>query len=561
MFEQGVADIGRGGVTPKPTVVVIGSGFGGSVFACRLAERQEYIVHVLERGRRYGRNEFPRRPDQLREAFWDPGDGRFGLFEYHSFAKTDIDVWTCSGVGGGSLIYANILYEMPPGWPGGIRRHVLDPYYHTVLNMMEARPYPVDQPTWPYAATPKTQALMFAYERLSAHPLGFPPAKLEWPHLAVQFGPRPGEEFLNQQGVKQTTCRMCGECSIGCNYHAKNTLDLNYLARAERFGAVVHEHAEVRAILPRPSASGYTVVYSDPRRKEQFEKLEADFVVVAAGSLGSTKLLLRMKHSGQLPHLSPALGTKWCGNGDLLGMCLRSNVPIYPSTGPTITGAVHFYHSSYQDGFPHGLYVEDAAIPNMLAWYITAMKPTWRSWLQGVRGLWRYLKGFLLGRREVNLGDDLGPLLFRESQLVSHTLVFLGMGRDRSTGIITLRPERPRPISWPEDCDMHLAWDSRPSELHFDRLRSAMRRITAELGGTFEENPVSYLNKYVAVHPLGGCPMGDNPQEGVVDACTGEVFGHKGLYVVDGSIIPTATGPNPSLTIAAVAEMLVERFP
>lgn len=206
-------------MSEKPTIVVIGSGFGGSVSACRLAERQEYTVYILERGRRYGRNEFPRRPDQLREAFWDPEDGKFGMFEYHSFGKTDIDAWTASGLGGGSLIYSNVLYEMPAeffaGWPGGITPQTLDPSYQKVFDMMEARPYPMDQPTWPYAETPKTKALQRAYERLSAHPLGHAAAKLEWPKLAIQFGPRPGEEKPNKQGVMQTTCIMCGG---GCGY-------------------------------------------------------------------------------------------------------------------------------------------------------------------------------------------------------------------------------------------------------------------------------------------------------------------------------------------------------
>ncbi|MBI4552388.1 MAG: GMC family oxidoreductase [Candidatus Latescibacteria bacterium] len=552
-------------MSEKPTVVVIGSGFGGSVFACRLAERQEFTIYVLERGRQYGRNEFPRRPDQLREAFWDPADGKFGMFEYQSFDRTDIDVLTASGLGGGSLIYANVLYEMPAeffeGWPGGITRQTLNPYYQRVQNMMEARSYPVDQPTWPYAQTPKTRALQRAYDRISAHPLGHPAARLEWPKLAIQFGPRPGEEKANQQGVPQTTCIMCGECNIGCNYHAKNTLDLNYLARAANHGAIIRTNAEVRAILPKADHSGYTVVYSTPGNRSAMERIEAKYVIVAAGSLGSTKLLLRMRHSGQLPNLSAALGTRWSGNGDFLGLCRNSAAPVYPSTGPVITGAVRFFHAHYPDGFPHGLYIEDAGIPTMLAWYLTAMTPMTQSFLSGLKGAWRYLQGVLLGRRESNIGDDLGPLLFRESKLVSRTLVFLGMGRDRSSGMIQLRKKGRTPLNWIDDCEIHLAWDSRPSQLHFDRMRDEMQRLSVALGGTFLADPLSFLDKYISVHPLGGCPMGDSEHDGVVDARTGEVFGHKGLYVVDGSIIPTSIGPNPSLTIAALAEIFAERFP
>jgi hypothetical protein len=151
----------------------------------------------------------------------------------------------------------------------------------------------------------------------------------ERPNIAVigsGFGPRPGEETPTKQGVKQTTCIMCGECNIGCNCHAKNTLGLNYLARAAKYGAIIRPSAEVRAILPKADNSGYTVVYSDPRNRSGMERLEATYVIVAAGSLGSAKLLLRMKHSGQLPALSPALGTR----GRAMTICSVSASTVWP---------------------------------------------------------------------------------------------------------------------------------------------------------------------------------------------------------------------------------------
>jgi len=549
----------------KPTIVVIGSGFGGSVFACRLAERQSATVYVLERGRQYGRNQFPRRPDQLREAFWDPEGGKFGMFEYQSFPSADMDVLTASGLGGGSLIYANVLYEMPPefftGWPGGIDRQSLDPYYQKVVDMMEARSYPIDEPTWPYVGTPKTQALRLAYERLTSQPLGHPAAQLEWPKLAIQFGREPGKERLNKHGQAQTNCIMCGECNIGCNSHAKNTLDLNYLARAACYGAIIQPSAEVRAILPKADGTGYTVMYADPRNRSKLERLDATYVVVAAGSLGSTKLLLRMKHSGELPHLSAALGTKWSGNGDLLGFCVKSSEAVYPSTGPVITGAIRFFHGRYPNGAPHGFYVEDAGLPNMLVWYFTAVTPARHSLVEGLKGVWRYLRHGGLGGGEVNIGTDISPMFFHESELASRSMVFLGMGRDHSSGVIRLYPENPTTLTPFDDSDIHLHWDDGPSQLHFERLRDGMKRLTAALNGQYIEARIKNFTKYVAVHPLGGCPMGDSVHDGVVDARTGEAFGHKGLYVIDGSIMPTSVGPNPSLTIAAIAEMFAERFP
>lgn len=534
----------------KPVVAVLGSGFGGSVFACRLAETGRYQVHLFERGRRYGRNEFPRRPDQLRDAFWDPKNGMYGMFEYRSFPETDIDVLNASGLGGGSLIYANVLYEMPAeffkGWPGGIVRATLDPYYERVHRMMETRSYPVDQPEWPYAQTPKTQALARAYNKLEQNSLGHPAAKLEYPRLAIQFGPKAGEPIVNGQGVSQTTCIMCGECDVGCNYHAKNTLDLNYLAKAEQCGAEIHCNAEANAVIPRPEG-GYRVVFSDPRHTGTQQHLEADYVVVSAGSLGSTHLLLRMRAAGHLVNLSPALGTRWSENGDLLGFSFNSVDAIYPSTGPVITTAIRFFHSAYPDGFPHGLYIEDAGIPNMLAWYLTGLAPS--GALQAIEGAVRYAEGFIK-RREVNVATDVGPLLFEESKLVSRSMIFLGMGRDRSTGRMHLNSKG----------DLRLKWEEAPSDIHFERTADAMNRLTQALGGEFVQNPLSYLSKYIAVHPLGGCPMGDTAADGVVRPDTGEVYGHPGLYVADSSIVPTAVGPNPSLTIAALAERFAERF-
>jgi len=216
------------------------------------------------------------------------------------------------------------------------------------------------------------------------------------------------------------------------------------------------------------------------------EQIDARYVILAAGSLGSTKLLLRMKQSGQLPHLSAALGTKWSGNGDLLGLCRNSEDPLYPSTGPVITGAIRFFHSQYPDGFPHGLFIEDAGIPNSLAWYLTALTPTSQSLIRGLKGAWRYLQGVFFGRREVNIGDDLGPLLVHESRVVSNTLVFLGMGRDRSTGVLRLRTNSHAPLKWEDECDLGLTWDSHPSQRHFERLRDGMKRLSAELGGQFQ---------------------------------------------------------------------------
>lgn len=538
-------------MTPElPRIAIIGSGFGGSVVACRLAESGRYQVEVYERGRQYGRHQFPRRPDKLAAAFWDPSDGMFGLIEYHSFDRSHIDVFTASGFGGGSLIYSNVLYRMPAAffadWPGGLTRDLLDPYYDRALAMLEAKPYPIHDADSPYANTPKSHALSEAVSRIRASSASQLPVRLEWPHLAIQFGKQPGEERINAQRVAQTTCVSCGECNIGCNTHAKNTLDLNYLARAQRNGAVVHLQREVREIRPR--SSGYTLVHHDPRFLLTHME-DYDLVIVAAGSLGSTRLLLQ---SPELK-LSAVLGSRWSPNGDLLGFVTNAARQLSPTRGPVITGAIAVDTGPLHDGFPAGMWIEDAGYSNLFAWYIL-------SWLQRNPGprlkrALRYLLGWFSRRSERNLGSAVADTLFSRINWTDISLPILGMGRDHSTGRLKLRRgKRGRPDH------LHLDWRIGPSRLHYERMRSAMQCVASALSGTFIENPTSALNRYISVHPLGGCPMADSPANGVVNAWNGEVFGCPGLYVIDGSILPTAVGPNPSLTIAAVAELYAERL-
>ncbi|MCG8405945.1 MAG: GMC oxidoreductase [Phycisphaerales bacterium] len=538
-----------------PRVAIIGSGFGGSVMACRLAESGRFRVEVFERGRRYGRHEFPRRPNEFASAFWDPGDGMFGLIEYHSFDRSHIDVVTASGLGGGSLIYSNVLYRMPAAffsdWPGGVTRELLDPYYDRALAMLEAKPYPLHDVGSPYANTPKSHALAEAVSRIRASS-GFQlPVRLERPPLAIQFADQPddqpGDDRTNAQGIPQTTCVLCGECNIGCNTHAKNTLDLNYLARAQQHDVTMRLQREVCEIRPRP-VGGYTIVHRDPQFSQHCTD-DYDIVVIAAGSLGSTRLLLQ---SPKLK-LSNALGSLWSPNGDLLAFVANAARQLQPTRGPVITSAAVVDTGPLQDGFPAGLWIEDAGYSNLFAWYIRGLLE--HNSVPVLKRAFRYLLGWFSGNGERNLGSALSEVVFSRADWTDTSMPILGMGRDRSTGKLKLRPgKRGRPDH------LHLDWRIGPSRLHYQRMRSAMRCIANALNGTFIENPTSALNRYISVHPIGGCPMADSPSDGVVSARTGQVFNCPGLYVMDGSILPTSVGPNPSLTIAAIAELYAERL-
>jgi cholesterol oxidase len=544
-------------------VIVIGSGFGGSVMTCRLSERGHRVC-LLERGKAYGMYEFPRRMEDVRErVFWDPDDGKFGFIEIRDYPKSDVASVSASGLGGGSLIYANVLMRMPAehfkDWPGEITRTRLDPFYDRAIEMLEASPYPFETDTY-YADTPKTAALKAAVSKVSASDDATVAREFVLPHLAIRFeGAFPGHQTPNRQGVIQSRCIKCGECDLGCNIHAKNTLDLNYLARARQLpgtAADIRTRAEVREIRPL-RGGGYEVAYADPEYPLDRQSVTANRVVVSAGSVGSTGLLLRMKRDGLLPQLSGALGRNWCGNGDLEGTVLFTDDHVVPTTGPVITAAVQYrFATPYPDGFPHGAVIQDAGFPPFIAWYLVGKLPSIRPALAGLRLAFRAVvragKDLLrMGKRnrDLNIGTDIADLIDRDDY-VRRTFVLLGMGRDRSDGRIELQ----------EDGEPVIKWRIDASRLHYDRVRSEMKKIARALGGRFVENPLSRFHKVIAVHPLGGCAMANSERDGVVDA-NGEAFGHPGLYVVDASILPTSVGINPSLTIAAVAEYIAERFP
>lgn len=539
-------------------VIVIGSGFGGSVMTCRLAEKG-YRVCLLERGMEYGFNEFPRRIDEFKRAFWDPKDKLHGLFEVLAHKESDVFTVTGSGLGGGSLIYSNVLMPMDAeffhGWPGGISRNVLDPYYDKVLKTMEASPYPFDDPY--YADTPKTCLLKKAVSEITKdHEASQPPVGF-FPHLALCFkGNFPGEQSLNEHGRVQSRCKKCGECNIGCNIHSKNTLDLNYIARARNKAllgetgvpAEIRTNAQVMDIKPL-DAGGYEVRYKDPRDTNSAlsKKLSASNVIISCGSIGTTTLLLKLK-KGSLPKLSNALGKGWCGNGDLEATIFNTRTESMPTTGPVITYAIKYSYPSYQDGFPHGIFIEDGGLPRFLAWFIAGKMPSPGLALSLIKIAWDFLIKKFKKNHEVNMGDEIAKMLDNDDY-IRRTVVLLGMGRDRSDGKIELSDEDEAIVKWRVD----------NSSLHLERQKREMARLANTVGGKLLLNPFTYLDKLISVHPLGGCVMADDPEHGVVKPY-GEVFGYPGLYVVDGSIIPTSTGANPSLTIAAMAERIAEKF-
>jgi cholesterol oxidase len=552
--------------------VVVGSGFGGSVMAQRLAEAGLRIC-VLERGKAYPPGSFPRSPYRMRKNFWDPSEGLYGMFNLWSFQGLGAVV--SSGLGGGSLIYANVLIRKDEKWfvkenlsNGGyeywpVTRADLDPHYDRIEQMLGAQRYPFDRA--PYNETSKTRAFQEAAERLGK----------DWflPNLAVAFAnegedPVPGEPIReahpNLHGRTRHTCRLTGECDLGCNYGSKNTLDYNYLSQAKRYGADIRTCCEVKAFEPRNGGYAIHYVEHEPEREKRqpndasdrhpppLHTITARRLIIAAGTLGSTFLLL--KNHSVFPGLSKRFGTRFCGNGDLLTFAIRAyrevvgeKVPrvIDPGYGTVITSAIRV--GDELDGEEgRGFYIEDAGFPEFVTWMLQVFDSPGTLWRWRMV-LNRLLRSWLSKDPETDIGAEISQLLGR-TDLSAGVLPLLGMGRDIPDGKMLLRGNR-----------LDVDWKRGRSGPYFDRVRETSKNVARELGAQFKDNPSWYLSRVITVHPLGGCPMGRNEGEGVVDSY-GEVFNHPGLYVADGSVMPGPVGPNPSLTIAALADRFATRI-
>jgi cholesterol oxidase len=495
---------------------------------------------------------------------WDPKEGLFGLFDIWSFRK--LEALVSSGLGGGSLIYANVLIRKDEKWfcddgrqvgyePWPISREDLDPHYTEVEKMLGAAQYPYD-------STPKTQEF-----KTAANALG-----LDWrlPNLAVTFAnggdePAPGvpiEEDENLHGRVRLTCRLCGECDLGCNSGSKNTLDFNYLTAADRWGADIRTLADVRVIGPIDGpGTGFTVTYLDHSEAAESQRqnvssrevtVTADRLVLGAGTLGTTYLLLR--NQSAFRHISRALGTRFSGNGDLLTFLRRSRstvdgtaVPRWldPSLGPVITSTIRVGDAvDGGDATGRGFYLQDGGYPQFLDWLVEA-----GGSLQLGARLGKFLAqrvvAHLLGRPRSNVSADVGAL-FNRGISSGTTVPLLAMGRDVPDGLMSL-----------EGGGLAVDWDPTASEEYFSRVERTVGDIAGALGSKVTRWPLWLFKRVITVHPVGGCPMGVDSRRGVVDA-HGRVFDYPGLYVVDGSAMPGPVGPNPSLTIAAFADRVAD---
>ena len=512
--------------------VVIGSGFGGAVMAARLAQKGAKVL-VLERGRRWQVEEFPRKPNDAWVYKNPQAERQNGWFDFRFF--NHLCVVQGAGVGGGSLVYSNVSVEASPrvfdrGWPEEIDYPEVKPYYDLVGQMLEAQDIPDRQLPVRHHLF-KEGARKLGYEtRFSKLPLAvrFDP-DYDPSHLEDPYHRKHSREEVNPQGIPQGTCVHLGNCVIGCDVQAKNSLDLTYIPLAEKHGAKVAPLHLVKAI--EPTGKGYRIHFDHLLNgKRQPGSVVSDQVVVSAGSIGSTELLLQCRDRYRtLPALSPALGKRWSSNADFLTPAFYRDRPVDATRGPNITAGLSFMdRAEYSTRF----FIEDGGFPSLLEMY-QRHKVEDRS-----------------GNLKIKLLVKVLRRLAKGWDVTTSVMPWFSQGVDQSEGRLYLGRSRLKP--WQRT--LKLDWRASESKMLIDSIFDVHKRLSLATGGEPRELPHwKYLKYLVTPHPLGGCAMGRNAAEGVVNhRC--EVFGYPNLFVVDGAVFPSALGRNPSRTIAAIAE-------
>ncbi len=533
------------------TAVVVGSGYGAGVAASRIA-RAGQSVCLLERGREIRPGEYPNTElSGATEIQVNTPEGhlgsRLGMVEIH--VNKGQNVLVGCGLGGTSLINANVALEPvkgvwgDPRWPQALIQDLdgaVADGYHRAREMLKPQPYPQDAPR-----LAKLDAL-----EASATALGWQD-QFYRPPINVTF-----EDGVNHVGVEQAACVGCGDCCSGCNYGAKNTTLMNYLPDAWNHGADIF--TEVRVSHVSRGDGVWNVHYQlQGLDRDKFDAPElivtADVVVLGAGTVGSTEILLRSKAKG-LP-LSDNVGHHFSGNGDVLGFGYNCDEPMngigfgdrkpdeMETVGPCITGIIDHRAT---DPVSEGFVIEEGSIPGAVG----AAMPIAMATAAGLigedtdTGLWDRIKEGGRAVESIVRGPYHGA--------VHNTQTYLVMCHDGAHGTARLEHDRIR-VDWPDV----------GSEPIFDTVNNTLAEATEPLGGTFLKNPIwtKWLDEsLISVHPLGGCGMGEDAGSGVVND-RGQVFSgasgdavHEGLYVADGAVMPMSLGVNPLLTISALAE-------
>lgn len=507
-------------------VVVVGSGFGGSVAALRLTEKG-YRVHVLEAGRRFEDADFAPTSWHLRRFLWAPALGCYGIQRIHRLR--DVLVLAGAGVGGGSLVYANTLYEpgevfyRDPGWSSITDwRAELAPFYDQAKRMLGVVTY---------------QGRTAADEVMRDVARGMGREETVRPaDVGVVFG-TPGQRvpdpFFGGAGPERRGCLECGECMTGCRHGAKNTLVKNYLYLAERAGATIAPMTTVTAVTPLPDG-GFILTVRETARPWVRRRITAKQVVLAAGTYGTQSLLHAMRDRRLLPHLSPTLGTLTRTNSEaLVGAAARDTTTDY-SRGVAITSAFR------PDGETHVEPVRYGRGSDAMKFLVTLLVPggrgSLRRWLRAMLtrpAQWRVLLGRRWAERTVI------ALVMQDADNSITTRTRRGPGGRRLTS---------------------RAGHGTPNPTWLPVAHDVVRRMADRMEGVPGASIGEPLGMPLTAHFIGGCTIGTSPAEGVIDPYH-RVHGYPDLHVVDGSAISANLGVNPSLTITAQAERAMSAWP
>ena len=521
--------------------LIVGSGFGGSVSACRLAEKG-YSVAVMEMGKRWNAEDFASTNWNTRRWVWRPAIKLFGYFNLRIFKHATI---ICgNAVGGGSITYANTLL-VPPNhiWNEGSWGDVADwnsempQHYATAEKMLGVTENKILGPA-DHMLKKMGDAVGVGHTFKPTRVATFFPADGE------TGGKTYPDPYFNGEGPDRATCVGCGGCMTGCKYNAKNTLDKNYLYFAEKRGAQVFAETKVADVRPINNtvdgSDGYEVTTENStswfNKNRRVWKVKN--VIFAASSLGTQEMLFRLKQSGALPNISDDLGNRVRTNAEsILGVRFFGK-DVDMSKGVAIGSSIYLDHDThieatrYENGY-------DAM--GMMCTYMAGGKPGWTRFFHWLWVLLRHPVIFL------KMSNPVG--------FARQTLIFLVM--QTADAAISMRLKR----NWWWPFTKELSSEGQPLPVYIPHANAFTKKVAKMFNGQPMTTITEILfNVPFTAHCMGGCAIASTPEHGVIDG-QNRVFNYKNLYVVDGSMLSANLGVNPSLTITALAERAMSFIP
>lgn len=508
-------------------VIVVGSGFGGSVAALRASEKGHRVA-VLEMGRRVSKTDIEKANRSPLSLFWMPALGLKGFFTQTFFKHVTIVGGV--GVGSGSLVYAAVLLEpkkafyQDPAWGplGSELESELRPHYATASKMLGR-------------VTCPTSHIQDDHLKRTAEALGVGHTYGPVP-LGIYFGnENTPDPFFGGAGPMRNGCIECGACLAGCAPGAKNTLDKNYLYLAEKNGVkILPEH---KATLVTPIEGGYRIEMVNPLNGKRYPPLTTDKLILSAGVLGTLELLFRSRVAGTLPGLSPTLGTRVRTNSEAIVASLSKDKSMDISHGPAISSDFHANEHTHitQNRLPPSYW--------FMKLYSGPLVDGTRPFLRALKVIAHFLRHPLESTASLRVRKDWYKriTLLSIMQNLDNQMAFRWGGLFAKGLQSVLLSKQRVPAYIPE--------------------ANEAARVYSKFSNGVPHNSVleSMFNMSVTAHILGGCPIGADIHSGVIDSHH-EVFGYPGLYVMDGSAIPANVGVNPSLTITALTERAMSMF-